>query len=195
LLLKNGFQSCGQGWPQARTFERFLAALAFPFFVGDLLFGCRYLRGQAAFWTLQQFYTLSHTCSPSFPSLLIHCRDYTELFRPRCVLFGVKILRFLDQKGYRRVSMPLCSSRIITDSLPSYKLIADIQHRLKVRCVRGADDLDGGGVGSPARLEAVKDVGAGGPLAGSALAQKRLAPPTNSISPHPISASRPSDHH
>jgi hypothetical protein len=32
------------------------------------------------------------------------------------------------------------------------------------------------------------------PLAGSASAQKCLAPPTKSISPHPISAGRPSDH-
>jgi hypothetical protein len=31
------------------------------------------------------------------------------------------------------------------------------------------------------------------PLVGPASAQKRLAPPTESISPHPISAGRPSD--
>ena len=41
---------------------------------------------------------LSVTPAPQLPQL-IHCCDYTELFRLRCVPFEVKILWFLDQKG------------------------------------------------------------------------------------------------
>ena len=59
--------------------------------------------------------------------------------------------------------MPPRSSRIIIDSLPSYKLIADNTTPTE-SSVRRVDDHDGGGLGSPARIEAVKDVGAGGPL-------------------------------
>ena len=74
-------------------------------------------------------------------------------------------------------------------------------------CGVPAGSLDGGGLGAylagadlccelgPAvAIEAVKDVGAGGSVGGFTSAQKRLAPPTKSISPHPISAGRPSDH-
>jgi hypothetical protein len=96
-------------------------------------------------------------------------------------------------RGFNRWVNTLHSSRNFTDSLPSYKLIADNTTPTE-SSVRRVDDHDGGGLGSPARIEAVKDVGAGGPLGRLRLGTKTPCTAHQFDQPHPISAGRPSDH-
>jgi hypothetical protein len=62
---------------------------AFRFIVGDLLSGCRYLRGYPAFGTLQQLYIVGH-----MPSLIFTSQDYIGLLGLRRGVSGAKILQF-----------------------------------------------------------------------------------------------------